>query len=76
MEKAIDTAPGEFGAYYLLGNYYYEQKKYDIAANYYYKSVEMKNDFLEGYCGLGATLYALEEYESAIKALERAKNIA
>jgi len=75
LEKAIDTAPDEFGAYYLFGNYYYEQKKYDIAASYYYKSVEHKKDFLEGFCGLGASLYALEEYDSAIKALECARTI-
>lgn len=73
LNKVIETNPGDYKAYYYLGNFCYAKKRYDDAKYYWEKSVSITQDFATVHRNLGIAYYnkfdlkekALESFEEA-----------
>ena len=59
-----------------IGFVYYQQKKYDLAKQYYRKSLKVKRDYVGAMHGLGRTYMATGRIADAIEILEKAVNLA
>lgn len=55
-----------------LGNYYYEQGKYDLAIDCYKEALELTPDDAIVWCNKGRAHSSLKEYDTAIKCYNRA----
>ncbi len=74
--KAIQQAPRHFQAHYNLANLYSEQKNYDLARFHYQVAIEIAPEFPNAYYNLGLVLALDKEYQQAIDALTKYKQLA
>ena len=70
-EEVADADPEFAGAYYNLGNLYYELKQYDRAAPYFQKVIGLKPDFAEAHYNFGNLHYDTGQYGRAIEYFEK-----
>ncbi|MCT4620811.1 MAG: tetratricopeptide repeat protein [Marinisporobacter sp.] len=70
LKKSIDESPQNGDLYFLLGNVYRNEEKYEDALGYYYSAIEKYPNLKEGYNNI-AGIYMLQgEYDNAMEVLE------
>jgi protein O-mannosyl-transferase len=62
--------PMNFRSHQWIGNYYFNQKSYDAAADNYLQAVRAYPNFYPGYDGLGQSYFYAGKYDLAIKAFQ------
>jgi len=73
FKKVIEYSPDKAGAYYDIGDIYYDRvKNIDKAAEYFERAIELKNDFAQAYSYLGTISREKEDYAKAIEYYEKA----
>jgi len=71
LEELVRLKPESNRAHYLLGNFYYQQREWDLAEQELKKSVDLSPDFAAPYNMLGYLYANTERYPEAIEALKR-----
>jgi len=71
LEKLVELKPQSDRAHYLLGNFYYQQREWELAEQQLKKSVELNPDFAAPYNMLGYLYANTERYPEAIEALKK-----
>ncbi|MCI9976439.1 helix-turn-helix transcriptional regulator [Clostridioides difficile] len=75
LENLISEELNEAKKYFLLGLKYNLLGKYDNSIQYYKKSIEIDNTYIDSYLGLGNSFYEIKEYKKAIEYYEKAIEI-
>lgn len=70
-ELSALSSGNDYWAYYYLGEYYKENKDYNNALNYYIKSINAKNSFIQCYLEIAICYYELRNYNQAITYLNQ-----
>lgn len=69
--KSLERDPRHFESHYNLGNLYFELGDLQLARHHYEIAAEIDPGFANLYFNLGLVLAILEDFEGAIKALNR-----
>lgn len=72
LKKALEVNPNSKYAYLELGNYYLENKKFDLANKNFKNAVLIDGNFYEALMGLGMSYVEEGNLSDGIKALRRA----
>jgi len=75
LKKALNVNPNSKYAYLELGNYYLEEKKYDLARENFKNAVLIDGDFFEGLMGLGISHIEEGNLDEGIKVLRKAASV-
>ncbi len=75
MEKAIEIAPNNKKAWWLIGNTYFEMENYQKAIEYAEKAVKIDPRYLYGLWTLGEAYYKIGDYKKAIEFIEKTLEI-
>ncbi len=76
LEKAAAAAPSDARAQYVLGNAYFDAKRYAEARSAYSQATTLDPNFADAYTNLGLTYRVEGDIESAIAQYEKALVIA
>ncbi len=71
LEHLVELKPHSDRAHYLLGNFYYQQREWELAEQELKKAVELNPDFAPPYNMLGYLYANTERYPEAIEALKK-----
>lgn len=69
--ELIQSGFENYNTYYNLANICLMNKEYNLAIEYYLKTVELNNKCVEGYVALANIYYITEEYEKALEVLDK-----
>lgn len=61
-----------YNAWYGLGNIYYRQEKYELAAYHFKRALNINDRSSVLYCYLGMVLHASKRHEEALEMLKQA----
>lgn len=75
LQKAVKSNPNSKYAYLELGNYYLENKKYDLANKNFKNAILIDGNFYEALMGLGISYVEEGNLSDGIKALRQASHI-
>jgi tetratricopeptide (TPR) repeat protein len=72
VERAVELEPGKEAYRYLVGNVYYDQKKWAEARTAYSRAIEINNGNYQYFNGLGNTCFFATDYTTAIESYQKA----
>jgi len=75
-EDNLTKSPNNPRPYFMLGNIYFQNNRFDRAKTYYENAISLKGDYQQAYIGLGETYVKLEELKKATSHFEKARLIS
>ena len=75
FRKAIQKDKSNFEAYYWIGNYYNNKRKYKKAIEYYSKAIEINPGFADAYANRGYAKNNLKDKTGACKDWKKARKL-
>ncbi len=74
-EDSIEPESGSAEEHFMLGNSYYDEKKYDLAIKEFEEAIRIKPDLADAHYNLGAVYSSKGLYDLAIRQFEEATRI-
>ncbi len=75
FKKAIDADENNFEAWYWMGNYYNNQRRYKKAIEYFTKSIELNPGFADSYANRGFAKNYLKDKKGACEDWKKARDL-
>lgn len=69
--SALSANQNDFWSCYLLGDFYYNNRNYSEAAQYYKKAVNLKPNYAQSYLGLAQSYAGMKDFQTALSYINK-----